>query len=381
MPAQDAVARWCVMDGDARWVRSLFDAMPTAVAVDLARVYSLGWLIRGKRPGLETMQANKIMFPVYIPGWRRFPKLSGHITASALKWRAKKGGKNSRTHGGGREFGVHVYTLPYYAELCRQHASAKRVYFAFDPYQYYGWYCDAVEKQEQSMLEICDVVFAISQKLAEDFRKRTSKPVIYLPNATSREFLTRMREESSPLEILAQIPRPMVGCVGQINRSYDWDLIEALATREPKVSWVFVGPVFHEEDAIMSQINRVFAMPNVFHLGKQPHGDLPGFLQAFDVCFNPLAVNHHNDRRSPLRLYDYLATDRPILSTAIREAYEHEPHVMIGQDVASCVEILHRVFSSNEVIDLTKRRAYIEKNTWECRAQEMLAIVNSMELD
>src|SRR5207253_3195701 len=95
--------------------------------------------------------------------------------------------------------------------------------------------------------------------------------------------------------------------------------------------------------------------PNVHHLGVKPHSELPSYLMHFDVCFNPLIVNDHNDRRSPLRLFDYLATDRPILSTAIREAYEHAPFIEIGDSLDSCIRLLQKMLAPDYRTDLAGR--------------------------
>ena len=251
-------------------------------------------------------------------------------------------------------------------------------YFAFDPYRFYDWDAKTTTTLEGRMLDRANVVFAVAEALSEDFRSQTRTPVVTCRNAVSRSFIQRMRQAPTPPRDLANLRRPIVGCTGQINRSYDWDLIAELARRFPAVSFVFIGPMFDEPSPMREKIRSVLQMVNVHWLGPRPHEQLPEYLAGFDVCFNPLLVNEHNDRRSPLRLYDYLATDKPILSTAIREASVHGPLVQIGASAQQCTEILGRLVDGQHDGDLGERHHYIDQNTWENRASLLLETIRGI---
>ena len=196
-------------------------------------------------------------------------------------------------------------------------------------------------------MDRCGAVFAVAVALAEDFRRETTTPVYHLPMAVSSSFLRNA--EAAPADVQS-IRRPIVGCTGQINRSYDWDLIEEIRQR----------------------IDRVFGRPNVHWLGPRPHGLLPDYLNAFDVGLNPLLMSHHADRRSPLRLFDYMSTAKPIISTAIREAFEHQEHLLIASSAEECVDLLREVLAGRIAVDAEARRLYIQGQTWERRAEHLL---------
>jgi hypothetical protein len=183
--------------------------------------------------------------------------------------------------------------------------------------------------------------------------------------------------EAAAKRDLESVPRPRVGCVGQINSgAYDWDLIEYLSTNFPNAQFVFIGPRFKERpSAEARRIEVVFALPNVHWIGPKPHSHLPGYLQCFDVCINPLGVSEHNNRRSPLRLFDYLTTDRPIVSTAIAEAFNHVPFVSIAKDKGEFRRLLCEALTLEAAPHLERRRNYIAANTWHARAAEFYAPV------
>src|ERR1019366_3560303 len=134
---------------------------------------------------------------------------------------------------------------------------------------------------------------------------------------------------------------------------------------------VFIGSRFKEKaGAAANRIDALFSRSNVHWLGPKPHDHLPAYLRQFDVLINPLLVNDHNNRRSLLRLYDYLTTDRPIVSTAIAEAFNHVPFVNIAKDKEEFRRLLGEALTLKAAPDLERRREYIAANTWHARADE-----------
>jgi hypothetical protein len=355
-----------LMDGNAPWVRALFMAMPAEVTVHAFRPRGPAAvarrpfaLLRGWRQAAPRWWERAVL----IPSWSKTPRLTTGICSFHL-------GRRLADLGGDA---VVVFTLPYYGRLARMWPDVPRVYFAYDPYQCYtGWDPATVAAGERDLLAHCDAAFAISQALAEDFREITDRPVFVQPNGISETFLAAF---DGPLPAPADLPPggpPIVGCVGQISRAYDWDLLDQMVRTCPDLLFVFVGPLFPEGPEIQSQIDGVFARPNVRWLGPRPHADLPRYINRFDVCFNPLRVEPCNDRRSLLRLYDYLASDRPVVSTAVASALEHRPYVEVARTVAEFADSLRRAASGGLLADLAARRTYIQTHTWERRAELFL---------
>jgi hypothetical protein len=78
-----------------------------------------------------------------------------------------------------------------------------------------------------------------------------------------------------------------------------------------------------------------------------------------------------------LRLYDYLASFRPIVSTAVAPALGHVPYVEIGRDAADLAALLRRSADGANV-DRAARRAYIRTHTWRQRAEVFLTNLRSV---
>src|SRR5262249_10205634 len=126
-----------------------------------------------------------------------------------------------------------------------------------------------------------------------------------------------------------QIPQPRLGFVGHIHYWIDLKLIRFLAEQRPNWSLVLVGP-----SSPMAQLNLVNWLKNVHIWGSKPQERIPAYMQAFDCCLNPYITGSLADHCSPLKLYEYLAAGKPVVSTEMPEARKFRDEV----DVASSYE-------------------------------------------
>jgi glycosyltransferase involved in cell wall biosynthesis len=60
-------------------------------------------------------------------------------------------------------------------------------------------------------------------------------------------------------------------------------------------------------------------MPNILFTGKVPYEEIKYYLSAADVLALPMEDSIHDYARFPIRLGDYLASGRPIVSNAVGE--------------------------------------------------------------
>jgi glycosyltransferase involved in cell wall biosynthesis len=92
---------------------------------------------------------------------------------------------------------------------------------------------------------------------------------------------------------------------------------------------VLVGPVLNVsgKEAIVEQLR---AAPNVHFLGARPATQLAAYMQQFDVCLMCYELNNYTRYIYPLKLHEYLATGRPVVSSALESVKEFTPAVAIA---------------------------------------------------
>ena len=128
-------------------------------------------------------------------------------------------------------------------------------------------------------------------------------------------------------DAVATLPGPVFGYVGVIDERLDYALIEALARDFPTASVVMAGPLAKVSPEELP------TLPNIHWLGQQPYEALPALVKGFDVCLMPFALNEATRCINPTKTLEYMATGKPIVSTAVPDVVRHfTPVVSVAQD-------------------------------------------------
>ncbi len=93
-----------------------------------------------------------------------------------------------------------------------------------------------------------------------------------------------------------------------------------------------VGPVGSLGDSA-ELLARLAQLPNVHLLGNRALGTLPAYVQHMDVCLMPYLVNGYTKFINPIKMYEYLATGRPIVSTPIDSVIPFADVVRVARTV------------------------------------------------
>jgi glycosyltransferase involved in cell wall biosynthesis len=141
-----------------------------------------------------------------------------------------------------------------------------------------------------------------------------SSPHITLPLvATPHAAETRSKWQENADRLHADIGRPRLGFFGVIDERFDAALITALADGAPHCQLVMVGPIVKIDPATLPQ------RANLHWLGQQQYEVLPHLVAQWDVCLLPFACNESTRFISPTKTLEYMAAEKPIVSTPIQD--------------------------------------------------------------
>lgn len=160
---------------------------------------------------------------------------------------------------------------------------------------------------EELLLRRAEVVTVCSPELAR--RKAATRPVELVTNGVD---LTRYRTPAPrPRDLPAE---PVALYVGTLHRDR-LDVELCLATQralDGTGRLVLLGPV-----ALDAADAARLAAAGVLLLGARPHAEVPGFLQHADALVVPHVLDRFTDSLDPLKLYEYRAVGRPVVSTPV----------------------------------------------------------------
>lgn len=232
-----------------------------------------------------------------------------------------------------------------------------------------------VRAQEESMVSKADVVFTYCQPFYERFRK-VHPNVHLIPSATDIAHFKKAALDSTPIpEDLAGIATPRIGYVGSFNERSDIGLIAALAKNHPEWQFVFIGLC---QSARVKDFGRVQGLGNIHFLGKRPFESLPGYMKGMNICWLPYLLTEKTRFVQPLKLYDYLASGKPVISTDLPEVRPFSEAVRIIHSAEECENTIEELLALNAQA-LSRMREIAERlvapHDWNVRVNQAEAIM------
>lgn len=166
---------------------------------------------------------------------------------------------------------------------------------------------------DEDLCRTVDMVMVPSPAMYEN-KHRLNSDTHLIPWGVTTELYGKARCEQTPIPSdIAHLPHPMIGMYGMLDgRRMHRELIVHLATKHPNWSIVLVGRCMPNLDRSPFENLR-----NVHFFGFKRAEELPAYCKAFDVCMIPYMVNDFTRSIMPLKLVEYLATGKPVVTTAI----------------------------------------------------------------
>ena len=108
--------------------------------------------------------------------------------------------------------------------------------------------------------------------------------------------------------------------------------------------------------------------------------DLINYSRYFDVCIVPFIKNDITDSTSPLKIFEYMALEKPIVTTDINECKNYES-CLISKDYDEFIRNIDKALKlevdNKEYFNILRREA--EENTWDNRAELIKEAIKNLE--
>ncbi len=171
--------------------------------------------------------------------------------------------------------------------------------------------------------------------------------------------------------------KPIIGYYGALATWFDYGMIKYLAKNRPNYNIVLLGIKY---DGSFDKEN-LKEYSNIHFLGSKSYDALPNYASHFDVCTIPFLINSITQATSPLKLFEYMALGKPIVTTAMKECKKYKS-VMIANTNDEFVSLIDRALSienshDKEYYDLLHKEAM--ENTWEQKAKIIIDLLENNE--
>ena len=230
-------------------------------------------------------------------------------------------------------------------------------------------------QRENALFKLADLVFTGGPSLYESKRHRHPDVHCFSSSVDARHFSAAAADH--PLQ--AGLPNPRLGWCGVIDERVNLELISDTAQARPDWQIVMVGPVVKIDPATLPR------HPNIHWLGQQSYAELPAFINGWDVCLMPFAINDATRYISPTKMLEYMACGQPSVSTPIKDVVDPYGHLVSiaatsAEFIAACDEILARSDDqrAQHARDLA---AAIALTSWDATATRMAELILQADRD
>ncbi|HEU4429820.1 MAG TPA: glycosyltransferase, partial [Myxococcota bacterium] len=323
--------------------------------------------VRGERDGWELARPARNLLvarpitPIDAPGFdaEQIPRLRPMLRR-LLAWRG---------------IGPHTAWLytPMAWPLAKRLEPDTVIYDCMDELSSFAGAPEGLRELERELLAAADLVFTGGPSLYRA-KRALHERVRCVPSSVDAAHF-RSGARGTPVD-QAAIARPRLGYCGVLDERLDRDLLAALAAARPDWQIVLIGPVAKIDERSLPR------HPNLHYLGERRYDDLPSYLEGWDACLLPFALNDATRFISPTKTLEYMAAEKPIISTPIRdvvEAYGDIIYVASAEEfVAACERALHAP-ADERVLRLARMRGVLASRSWDATADTMLRELEFVE--
>lgn len=160
---------------------------------------------------------------------------------------------------------------------------------------------------ERRAIRECDLVTVTSASLLDVVPEELRAKTLVTNNGVDLAHFAAPRPRPA---ILADVPDPFFAYVGALRSWFDWELLAELARRIPEATFALVSP----DRPPPGRVAGDGGPPNVRHPGPAPYETIPAILQHAAAGVIPFLDNALVRSVSPLKLFECLASGRPVVS-------------------------------------------------------------------
>lgn len=228
---------------------------------------------------------------------------------------------------------------------------------------------------EEEYIRKADFTVVTSSEL-QRLKSEISEDVFLLPNAANISIFQRAVTENleKPEEISALPSGKKVICyMGNICHRLDYELLIKVATSHPDKILLMVGPFANE----LFRTSGLADLPNVRFTGRKMMDDLPPYVKYSHCCIIPFLCNELTKSIYPLKINEYLAAGKPVVSTNFsRDIASFSEVAYISNTADEFVANIDLAINDDSEEKITERMNFTSGNTWEARALDFMKIMD-----
>lgn len=234
----------------------------------------------------------------------------------------------------------------------------------------------AIDKHKKILIDERFIVLTTAEKLYEEVINIRKNNKYLLPNAGDYEHFSQNKKIDFSYDYLKVLKKnkPIIGYYGTIAKWIDFELLIYLAEKRKEYEFVLIGLIgdnsFYDYD--FSQLKNL-----TFHKPVK-YRDLPAYALTFNISIIPFKNYSVTQATSPIKLFEYMAICKPIVSTDLAECKKYKS-VLIAknyEEFAEKIDFGLKLKNEDTYFEIIKKEA--KENSWDNRAEIFLDIIGKV---
>lgn len=154
---------------------------------------------------------------------------------------------------------------------------------------------------------------------------------------------------------------------GTVSSWFDFDLLLSALEKNKDIEFHIAGPL----DKELPQD------PGIVYDGIIRHELLHEYVKDCDALIMPFKINSIVEAVDPVKLYEYLNFNKPIISVCYKEVERFRDFVYFYSDEDSFLKSLDEAISTGLKYDDAHRIEFLESNSWNKRGNQIISIIEA----
>lgn len=357
------IARWLAERYSVYYLECPGLRAPTSSGRDVKKIFRKLWqFFQGARPVPEGLKVRTLL---QVP-LHRFALVRGInrlLTRMTIRWLMIRERLQDP---------IAWFVIPHLPFLVGKLNTKLSVYYCIDDYAALPHVnASIVRAMDEETTRKADLVFIASETLLPA-KSRLNSRTFVSPHGVDCHHFARAQDPrlATPADTAA-LPGPVIGFFGLIESWIDLRLIDYLAEQRPGWSFLCIGRVAVPDEELPKR-------PNVHFIGPRPYDTLPAYGKQFDAAIIPYRMTRQVYHANPIKLREYLAMGKPIVSVSTPEIDKFADVVAIARSreafLARLDEALANPLSREEV---ERRQNRVASSSWDARLRRVIDIVRN----
>jgi len=230
-----------------------------------------------------------------------------------------------------------------------------------------------IENLEISLSKKSNLIFCTSNNLYKKLISYNKNTHLHT-NSIDIDFFDRYKSVNYSSIKFDQIKKPILGFVGAIaNYKINFELIEEIAFTRPEWSIVFIGKIGLGDP--YTNVDKLKKYPNIYFLGNKRYKEIPYYISKFDVALLPSRINSYTKSMFPLKLFEYLYCNCPVVTTKLDSIKEFYEFCYVEDNAKGFIKLIENILDGSLKTDFARIKEKIKKNSYKERTKQMIKLI------